>query len=292
MSACPQCGTPANQGDKFCVTCGATFGGGSVPAQQAAYPYLPPLHAQLARCQLGHEIAPGQSYCAQGHPIALDAMQFTGDLYAAPPGYGQPPPQQPPPHQPPYQAPPPAPSPYAPPQGYVAQTGYPAAQAPQGYPPQQGYPPPQAGSPGQAGYPSPTGGLYGQPPPQQSGSVAQPLPLPPQLPPNALRGFLVSYQLNPAGDFWPLRGGRMTVGRVSANDQLDIPLADATISSRHATITVDGASGVIIVDDSGSTNGTYVNDEHLGFNGRRELRDGDILRFGGFHTLVKIVGGQ
>jgi hypothetical protein len=33
-----------------------------------------------------------------------------------------------------------------------------------------------------------------------------------------------------------------------------------------------------------------VNDEHIGVNGRRELRDGDRLRFGGFTTTVKIIG--
>ena len=49
-------------------------------------------------------------------------------------------------------------------------------------------------------------------------------------------------------------------------------------------------SGAIHVEDTGSTNGTYVNDEHLGFNGRRELKDGDRVRFGGFTTIVKIIG--
>jgi hypothetical protein len=33
-----------------------------------------------------------------------------------------------------------------------------------------------------------------------------------------------------------------------------------------------------------------VNEENIGQNGRRELRDGDRLRFGGFTTLVKILG--
>ncbi len=40
---------------------------------------------------------------------------------------------------------------------------------------------------------------------------------------------------------------------------------------------------------TGSTNGTYVNEEHIGLNGRRDLRDGDKLRFGGYTTIVKIV---
>ena len=55
-----------------------------------------------------------------------------------------------------------------------------------------------------------------------------------------------------------------------------------TISSRHAAMVVDAPTGSISVEDTGSTNGTFVNDEHIGFNGRRELRDGDRLRFGGY----------
>ncbi len=110
------------------------------------------------------------------------------------------------------------------------------------------------------------------------------------VPAKVLRGFLIAYGTNPNGDFWPLTGGRHTVGRMGSGDGIDIPLQDPTISSRHAALTVDAPSGLVTVEDTGSTNGTFVNDEHIGFNGRRELRDGDRLRFGGFTTIVKIVG--
>lgn len=105
-----------------------------------------------------------------------------------------------------------------------------------------------------------------------------------------LRGFMVAYQANTQGEFWPLFGGRITLGRANSGETLDIQLPDPTISSKHAALLVDNVSGAIHVEDTGSTNGTYVNDEHLGFNGRRELRDGDRVRFGGFTTIVKIVG--
>jgi pSer/pThr/pTyr-binding forkhead associated (FHA) protein len=105
-----------------------------------------------------------------------------------------------------------------------------------------------------------------------------------------LRGFLVAYGTNPSGDFWPLTGGRSTVGRLGGADGIDISLQDPTISSRHAALVIDAASGNIVVEDTGSTNGTFVNDEHIGFNGRRDLHDGDRLRFGGFSTIVKIIG--
>jgi pSer/pThr/pTyr-binding forkhead associated (FHA) protein len=103
-----------------------------------------------------------------------------------------------------------------------------------------------------------------------------------------LRGFLVSFQSNPQGDFWALYTGRSTVGRANAGEPADVPLADATISSRHAALVVDPDR--VIVEDTNSTNGTYVNEEPIGQNGKRELRDGDRLRFGGFTTLVKILG--
>jgi pSer/pThr/pTyr-binding forkhead associated (FHA) protein len=82
--------------------------------------------------------------------------------------------------------------------------------------------------------------------------------------------------------------GRTAVGRANAADPAEIALADATISSRHAAFVIDGAT--VVIEDTSSTNGTYVNEENIGQNGRRELRDGDRLRFGGFTTLVKILG--
>ena len=109
------------------------------------------------------------------------------------------------------------------------------------------------------------------------------------LPGAAVRGFLVSFQTNQNGDFWPLKGGRITIGRAQSVDGLDIALPDATISSRHAAMHVDGIAGTVAVEDTGSTNGTYVNEEHIGLNGRRDLRDGDKVRFGGYTTIVKIV---
>jgi len=103
-----------------------------------------------------------------------------------------------------------------------------------------------------------------------------------------LRGFVVAFQQNPAGDFWPISTGRTTVGRANAPEPADVPLADATISSRHAAFNVD--PNVFMIEDTNSTNGTYVNEEHIGQNGKRELRDGDRVRFGGYTTIVKILG--
>jgi pSer/pThr/pTyr-binding forkhead associated (FHA) protein len=111
-----------------------------------------------------------------------------------------------------------------------------------------------------------------------------------QAPARVLRGFLVAYGTNPNGDFWPLTGGRHAIGRLGSSDTLEIPIQDPTVSSRHASLIVDSASGSIVVEDTGSTNGTFVNDEPIGRGGRRDLRDGDRLRIGGFTTIVKVIG--
>jgi hypothetical protein len=80
--------------------------------------------------------------------------------------------------------------------------------------------------------------------------------------------------------------GEVTVGR---SNGCAIPTTYDTYSSTvHARLYRSG--GQIWVEDLGSTNGTFVNDEHIGFNGRRELRDGDRLRFGGYTTIVKVIG--
>jgi len=249
---------------------------------------------------MGHDVALGQNYCPQGHPIALEQVQFapSAPAYVAPtsPQYGG--------------------APGAP--GYpgaspgaaggsssgggsfgsgakYAQVGQPAAApqaqagygAPPQYPPQApAYPPPAAYAP-----PPPVAPGYSPPAsPGVSAAVAVPAPkAAPQIAPSALTGFLVSYDANPSGDFWPLTGGRHTVGRANSGDSVAIPLADATISSRHAVIEVDALAGKVLVEDTGSTNGTFVNDEHVGFSGRRDLKDGDKLRLGGFTTIVKVI---
>ena len=104
-----------------------------------------------------------------------------------------------------------------------------------------------------------------------------------------LVGFLVSYQGDPFGAFWQIQAGRNLVGRAGAADGLDIEINDPTTSSNHATLTVDQGSRSTVLEDLGSTNGTFVNEEALGAQGRREVRDGDRIRFGGFTLVLKIV---
>ena len=331
MSACSQCGTVVKPADKFCNVCGSPIarpptapGAGPVanaaayaataapptygserersnaqyaPTPAAAYPSAPPAPYPAAgggapaRCQMGHEIAPGGSYCAQGHPIALDQMQFANDPYAG--GYGAPP--QPAEYSPQARTPGAFPTPPPPPYGGAGGVG---GAGPGGYAP----PPNQAAYAAAFGAPrggyapapqqppayAPQAAAYTPPPPAPVAAPAQPAYG--EAPPRVLRGFLIAYGTNANGDFWALTAGRHAVGRFGSGDGLDIPLQDPTISSRHAVLVVDGASGSVGIEDTGSTNGTFVNDEHIGYGGRRELRDGDRIRFGGFTTIVKVIG--
>ncbi|MBX3198176.1 MAG: FHA domain-containing protein [Labilithrix sp.] len=339
---------------------GAPQGFGAPPPQQGGFGAPPPQQGGFGappagaygappgqpgaplRCQMGHDIAPGASYCPHGHPIALDAMPFANDQYGGggygqqpgqPGGFGAPPPQQggfggqpqfgAPAGPGGFGAPPPQQGGFGSEPGYGGQPGYqdPNAQFGGGYGQQPGFgqpppPPQQQGGFGAGGYappPPPQQGFGAPPPPAQSGFGSQPAfppqpqggfpgapaaeapaapapQPPPNLPPNALRGFLVSYQSNTQGDFWALNGGRKTIGRANSGEQVDIPLSDATISSRHAALVVDGVAGTVQIEDTGSTNGTFVNEEHIGFNGKRDLRDGDKVRFGGYTTIVKVIG--
>jgi hypothetical protein len=63
-----------------------------------------------------------------------------------------------------------------------------------------------------------------------------------------------------------------TLGRGDVEIQLDDPFA----SSRHARITRQGRT--LVIEDLGSTNGTYLNDEPL--TGPAPLHAGDTIRIG------------
>jgi hypothetical protein len=63
-----------------------------------------------------------------------------------------------------------------------------------------------------------------------------------------------------------------TLGRGDVEIRLDDPFA----SSRHARITLQGH--VVVIEDLGSTNGTYLNDQPL--SGPQPLHSGDRIRIG------------
>jgi hypothetical protein len=59
-------------------------------------------------------------------------------------------------------------------------------------------------------------------------------------------------------------------------DQAEIRLEDPFASSRHARLVRQG--GVVVLEDLGSTNGTYLNEELL--SGPQPLHSGDRVRIG------------
>jgi hypothetical protein len=67
-------------------------------------------------------------------------------------------------------------------------------------------------------------------------------------------------------------GDGATLGRGDVEIQLEDPFA----SSRHAQLTRQGS--IVVIEDLGSTNGTYLNDELL--RGPRPLHPGDRVRIG------------
>ena len=75
-----------------------------------------------------------------------------------------------------------------------------------------------------------------------------------------------------AGSAYSLAEGAV-LGR---SDQADIRLEDTFASSQHARLALHG--DVIVLEDLGSTNGTYLNEEPL--RGPQPLHPGDRIRIG------------
>ena len=72
----------------------------------------------------------------------------------------------------------------------------------------------------------------------------------------------------------------ITIGRIEENM---LQIEDASVSSRHAVLTLRGHDYVLV--DIGSTNGTRVNGEDLAPDTERPLQDGDQIRFGHVDTV-------
>ncbi len=94
-----------------------------------------------------------------------------------------------------------------------------------------------------------------------------------------LEGFALTVVRGPtAGLTFVLKDGTTTVGRHAASD---IFLDDITVSRHHCRFIVGGKD--LVVEDSGSTNGTYVNSQRVD---REELAPGDEVIVGKFHLIV------
>src|SRR5512147_2718014 len=81
------------------------------------------------------------------------------------------------------------------------------------------------------------------------------------------------------GAAFALEGDQMTIGRDSTNE---IVINDAEVSRRHARLTFQG--GKYVLEDLGSTNGTFVNGQRLA--GPRVLKPGEVVSFGQQIVLI------
>ena len=75
------------------------------------------------------------------------------------------------------------------------------------------------------------------------------------------------------GKAFPLEKEEILLGRDLAND---IPISDPEISRRHARFMMQGES--FLVEDLGSTNGTFLNGQRV--SSPQQLRAGDVITLG------------
>jgi hypothetical protein len=71
-------------------------------------------------------------------------------------------------------------------------------------------------------------------------------------------------------------GKRLSVGRVSDNE---LALNDASVSKIHAALMMN-QEGTLLVADTGSTNGTYINGRRIAYGEARQIEEGDVAGFG------------
>jgi len=92
-------------------------------------------------------------------------------------------------------------------------------------------------------------------------------------------GYALIVERGPkTGMTYVLPEGNTTVGR---HPESDIFLNDVTVSRQHCRFVVD--DGGLTVEESGSTNGTYVNDARVD---QATLKAGDEVLVGRFHFVV------
>lgn len=248
---CSHCNHDNDDSKAFCTKCGARLGG--------------------RKCQQGHTIPEGMTecpYCPRPVRVATVVEQAPppadggrGKTYVVPPDELQRSGVQvglhatPPRPVAPRQEPPPPP---APPAGR-ARTVFRDPNAPD-------VPPPPAPAQGGATVP---------PRPSASSETAP------------LLGFLVSFDLDPSGSYWPVRFGRTTIGTAT---ECEVKLPAQGASGRHAEVMARAAQGTVKVwiSDCNSTNGTVVNGEEI-FTERPPLAHGDQITIAGVTLTVMIL---
>lgn len=81
------------------------------------------------------------------------------------------------------------------------------------------------------------------------------------------------------------KAGRISVGRGSQNA---LTIKESSVSNIHATLVVD-REGQLSVADTGSTNGTFVNDERIAYGKSVPLPEGSKIMFGTVNVEIRLL---
>ena len=78
-------------------------------------------------------------------------------------------------------------------------------------------------------------------------------------------------------------GRRLNVGRAADNE---LSLNDKSVSKIHGALLMT-AEGTLLVADTGSTNGTYLNGRRIAYGESRLIEDGDVVGFGDVEVRLR-----
>jgi diguanylate cyclase (GGDEF)-like protein len=134
------------------------------------------------------------------------------------------------------------------------------------------------------GAPDPTVQMPGQPPGWTDLATALRKRAPEEQEPTPAEHVLVVYAGTFLGRVFPLNPGVNVIGR---SPGVDLPLVDEEVSRTHAWVTLGhGPDGTeVVLEDKGSTNGTFLNDQSV--RGPVRLTPGDRIALG--NHVLKLV---
>ena len=78
-------------------------------------------------------------------------------------------------------------------------------------------------------------------------------------------------------------GRRLNVGRGSDNE---LTLNHESVSKIHAALLMT-TEGTILVADTGSTNGTFINGRRIAYGESRKIDEGDVVGFGDVEVRLR-----
>lgn len=78
-------------------------------------------------------------------------------------------------------------------------------------------------------------------------------------------------------------GKRLSIGRTKEND---VPLDHTSVSKMHASLLLS-SEAKLVVADTGSTNGTYLNGERIAYGKAIEIFAGDRIKFGAIDVVLE-----